>query len=363
MEATLDPASLVCQADWETVFSPRSWEALLGAATASDGIQPHIKQFCYTTTWEAVHAAAKQGCNWCHLILLRKCTTGKSCILYTTACDLAAKYIAARERITDVSTPESCPQPSATTLLPDCVIDCSDTNNPRLTLTGGEQRTPYLALSYHYPLHPPAHVSNGIPLSILPPTVRDAITDSEADKAHQLGETGLVSIVFMYTLRQISREDDKLPAVGGVAEQYASVTGDQYLARLWRGSLLFDLLWSVADEAPFSEVRCASLRIRALVKTEVAFQGKGLYGPILAGRGDEDKEEIGIAKLDADEPRSGDMVVVPLMWDAQGSFVWGLVLEWMPTKQFRRISKFENSHRQKRVEWVNGLEAQVLDIV
>ncbi|KAK0701326.1 heterokaryon incompatibility protein-domain-containing protein [Lasiosphaeris hirsuta] len=570
METPLDPASLVCQADWGTVFSPRSWEALWGSAAASDDTQPHIKPFSYTTTWEAVQAAAKQGCNWCRLILLPKCTAGKVTIqlwrekvsdctpqgerelsvkvqgeccgfstqnylLYTTAGNPAAQLIAARDRITDLSTPESfrlarecidrcltshesCPQPSATTLLPDRVIDCSDAHNPRITLTGGSKRAPYLALSYVWGGPQPMttttnidkYVSTGIPLSILPPTIRDAITvtrslgqkylwidalcilqDSGADKVRQLGEmrriyrdsyltlnaacaastwegflskprpqripharvpfrssstaavgvvclakrldtdaadasrtywdelepiayrgwtlqekllpprslvyardtlkyhcqtdvvsiggalcepsTGMrlpraiydsanegkgtlsaqerkvarqawLSIVFMYTLRQISHEDDKLPAVGGVAEQYAMVTGEQYLAGLWSGSLLFDLLWSVhsagtddakkrrparyrapswswasvdgliearwleetaaavganlrqaevvgfwvalaADEAPFGEVRCASLRIKAVVKKGVEFAGKGINTIVMMGAG------------------------------------------------------------------------------
>ncbi|KAK4096829.1 HET-domain-containing protein [Parathielavia hyrcaniae] len=660
MEKPLDPASLVCQVDWETIFSVQGWGALLGEKATPDS-QAHSNEYCYTTTWEAVQAIAKQGCNWCRLILIPSCTAGevkvwvsrhedsdctprgdkklsvrvtsnhggfseRSYLLYTTANDPAAKHIAARDRITDLSTAESfrlarecigrcleshehCPEASLTTVLPDRVVDCcSDPHNPRITLTNGDQRGPYLALSYVWGAQQPMtttsniddYVSRGIPLSIFPQTIRNAISatrslgqrylwvdalcilqDSDADKARQLGEmrriyrdshltlnaacasstwegflakqrpqriptarvpfrdrdhgggpgaaaagvvclarrmdtdsgdasrtywddlepiayrgwtlqekllpprslvyasdtlryhcqtevvgiggalcepsTGLrlpravlsdaadlfsagapgaersewplagerktarqawLSVVFMYTLRQISNEADKLPAVGGVAEQFARVAGDQYLAGLWRLSLLFDLLWSVgndgtdpnnrrperyrapswswasvnglvdatwleetaaavgpnlkqaevvgcwvalaAEEAPFGEVRCASLRLKAAVKRGVVFEDNGR---VMAVGGDGELAEIGTASFDAHEPRHSAMAVVPLMWDAQGSFVWGLVLEWMPTKQFRRVGKFENSHEKNQIWWIDGLEAQVLDMI
>jgi hypothetical protein len=653
MESPQNPASLVCQADWDTIFSPLGWEALLGNRATPDDNRPHTNKYCYTRTWEAIQAAAKQGCNWCRLILSPSCTVGEVTIqvtrdeesdctprgdkqlsvrvegnhhgfsmqnylVYTSAGDPAAKYIAARYRITDLSTPESfrlaqecidkclgshenCPQPSLNTILPDRLIDCSDPSNPRLILTGGEHRGPYLALSYVWGGPQPMtttdnvgdYVSGGIPPSILPQTIRDAITvtrslgqrylwvdalcilqDSDADKARQLGEMGRIyhdsyvtlnaacaantwegflakprpqrvpharvpfrgpgpgpsavgvvcfaqrldtdagdasrtyweelepiaqrgwtlqekllpprslvyasdtlkyhcqtevvsiggalcepstglrlpravyrsaedatgagqaawsaeerktarqawlSIIFLYTLRQITCETDKLPAVGGVAEQFSRVTGDRYVAGLWGGSLLFDLLWSAyndgadpkkrrptkyrapswswasvdglvkiawledtvaevgpnlrqaevvgcwvalaADEAPFGEVRCASLRLKAVIKMGVVFESKGLSGPVMAVGSDGGKVEIGTASFDADELRLGEMAIVPVMWDAQGSFVWGLVLEWMPTKQFRRVGKFENSYGKKQVEWIVGLEAQLLDIV
>lgn len=50
-------------------------------------------------------------------------------------------------------------------------------------------------------------------------------------------------MLFRYTLRDITVPSDKLVALAGLAEQFQTVNGDQYLAGLWRKTLLFDLLW------------------------------------------------------------------------------------------------------------------------
>lgn len=46
-----------------------------------------------------------------------------------------------------------------------------------------------------------------------------------------------------YSGRELTIESDKLPALAGLAELYRQATGDQYLAGLWRSSLIVDLLW------------------------------------------------------------------------------------------------------------------------
>ncbi|KAH6680770.1 hypothetical protein B0J14DRAFT_273063 [Halenospora varia] len=50
-------------------------------------------------------------------------------------------------------------------------------------------------------------------------------------------------IVMEYSGRELTIESDKLPALAGLAELYRQATGDQYLAGLWRSSLIVDLLW------------------------------------------------------------------------------------------------------------------------
>ncbi|KAK4183448.1 HET-domain-containing protein [Podospora australis] len=633
MEPSQNPSSLVCQADWNTIFSPQAWETLFSA-----------DQYEYTTTWPAIQDGAKDGCNWCNLILIKSCTLGdvkvrvtrvksdctphdkklkvqvigmeqggseNSYLVYTTADDPATKHIAGRNRIIDLTTPESfklaqgcmdnclrnhkhCPQPDSMPILPDRVIDCSEPNHPRVVLTKGEQRGPYLALSYVWGAKQPMtttdnikeYTTNGIPVDILPQTIRDAISvthslgqrylwidalciiqDSDDDRNEQVGkmryiylnsfltlnaacasttwegflstprpqrnpharvpfrtasteEVGVVcfarhrdtsagdasrsywdemepiahrgwtlqekllpprslvyasdtlkyhcqtetvsigqavcepstgmrlphnvydpkdkgsgkwtaedwrnarqawlSIIFLYTFRNISRENDKLPAVGGVAEQFARVTGDEYYAGLWKKSLLFDLLWEIEGSVtepkvrpenyrapswswasmnglvraswkegeaasvgenlrqaevvdcqvtvppkgtPFGELTSALLRLRAVLKQGVVVDGDGRAGTVMVVGRDGEKKKIGAVRFDADEPRSEELAVVPIMWDAEGSFVWGLVLERLPAEQFKRVGKFQNNWKEKQVDWIDGLEAKVISII
>lgn len=52
------------------------------------------------------------------------------------------------------------------------------------------------------------------------------------------------SLVRAYSGRRLSYSKDRLPAIAGVAEQYCKLTGQEYLAGLWRDSLPVDLVWS-----------------------------------------------------------------------------------------------------------------------
>ena len=56
-----------------------------------------------------------------------------------------------------------------------------------------------------------------------------------ADRAHRL--------VDRYSSLNLSFSSDRLPAIGGVAKQMGSLMKCEYLAGLWRKSLLGDLLW------------------------------------------------------------------------------------------------------------------------
>jgi hypothetical protein len=68
--------SLVCETCWSGVFSFDSWQAVLTARE-----QPrqwgYSKGYCYITTWEAIHASASSGCNWCQFISHSKYTQGE----------------------------------------------------------------------------------------------------------------------------------------------------------------------------------------------------------------------------------------------------------------------------------------------
>ena len=50
-------------------------------------------------------------------------------------------------------------------------------------------------------------------------------------------------LVEKYAVREFTFEDDKLPAIAGLARRIAEATGDVYLAGLWRSQLLSNLAW------------------------------------------------------------------------------------------------------------------------
>jgi hypothetical protein len=62
-------------------------------------------------------------------------------------------------------------------------------------------------------------------------------------------------IVEHYMKRQLSEESDRLPAISAVAEFFARYLGEgrgEYVAGLWRRTLIIDLLWENHDEIPSS---------------------------------------------------------------------------------------------------------------
>ncbi|GLA30010.1 hypothetical protein AnigIFM63326_008206 [Aspergillus niger] len=75
-----------------------------------------------------------------------------------------------------------------------------------------------------------------------------------------------------YLLRDLSFDGDRLPAIEALAEFFHAQFGEQYCAGLWRGDLLFGLLWSIhrnkyypgplADTARRSEVQNLSYQYK-----------------------------------------------------------------------------------------------------
>ena len=51
-------------------------------------------------------------------------------------------------------------------------------------------------------------------------------------------------VVKDFTRREMTEEGDKLLAISGIAQQLHLITGDEYLAGLWKASLMSELLWS-----------------------------------------------------------------------------------------------------------------------
>lgn len=63
------------------------------------------------------------------------------------------------------------------------------------------------------------------------------------------------SLVDLYSTKRLTYPSDKLPALSGVAEVVAGVSGDEYLAGLWKSDLLCGLLWKRRNADPRFGVR------------------------------------------------------------------------------------------------------------
>lgn len=70
-------------------------------------------------------------------------------------------------------------------------------------------------------------------------------------------------VVRQYTSRDLTRPTDKLPAISGVASLVPQANRTDYLAGLWRESLLYDLLWNVQPRP----------------KEPLAYRGEGYTAP------------------------------------------------------------------------------------
>lgn len=81
-----------------------------------------------------------------------------------------------------------------------------------------------------------------------------------------------LAVLFRYTLRDISVASDKLVALAGLAEQFQMTNGDQYLAGLWRKSLLFDRVWR---DAGFGGLRPRPAGFRHAIERSTRGDGQG----------------------------------------------------------------------------------------
>lgn len=60
-------------------------------------------------------------------------------------------------------------------------------------------------------------------------------------------------VIRLYAMRKLTIEDDKLPALSGLAQVYREVTHDSYLAGLWKASLLCALCWYYKKRGVWNE--------------------------------------------------------------------------------------------------------------
>jgi hypothetical protein len=59
-----------------------------------------------------------------------------------------------------------------------------------------------------------------------------------------------IHLVEDYTSRKLTMEQDKLPALPGLANLIAADTGDEYFAGLWKSSFLIGLTWYIYSYEP-----------------------------------------------------------------------------------------------------------------
>jgi len=78
--------------------------------------------------------------------------------------------------------------------------------------------------------------------------LNESMIDAQDDWEHHVSQ---------YSLRKLTREEDKLSAFAGLAAEFARRTGFRYLAGLWQETLSVDLLWQVSPPT-----RCTRLQTR-----------------------------------------------------------------------------------------------------
>ncbi len=63
-------------------------------------------------------------------------------------------------------------------------------------------------------------------------------------------------VVIEYSSLKITKSSDKLPALGGLAKQMMARRGVEYLAGLWRDTLVYDMMWRLVrpQESPIKRV-------------------------------------------------------------------------------------------------------------
>ncbi|KAI0802920.1 heterokaryon incompatibility protein-domain-containing protein, partial [Xylaria sp. FL0064] len=103
---------------------------------------------------------------------------------------------------------------------------------------------------------------------LLAPSAGDNGRSAPSRKSEQLMENGADRdvlyekwrlLITEYTERQLTVASDKLPALSGLARTFSLAFGrDQYLAGLWRGNLIWDLLWMVYHDAVKAKSRAPS---------------------------------------------------------------------------------------------------------
>ena len=76
--------------------------------------------------------------------------------------------------------------------------------------------------------------------------------------------TSWYKIITPYTMKKMTFPEDKLPALSGIAAEVQQVTGSEYLAGLWRDSLIPSLLWTRLSTSQLSNEFLARAKVDAV---------------------------------------------------------------------------------------------------
>jgi Heterokaryon incompatibility protein (HET) len=115
--------------------------------------------------------------------------------------------------------------------------------SPRLLIYGsGPLKWQCLTASHSFGGTPPSQAAQ----EIVPIKPRQRFFPSSEDPTPSDTETissDWQYLVRQYTSRAITDPNDKLPALSGIAAEFQRLSGDEYLAGLWRSTLPHSLLW------------------------------------------------------------------------------------------------------------------------
>ncbi len=75
------------------------------------------------------------------------------------------------------------------------------------------------------------------------PKILESMSPSGSGQNSRYRHNAWFILVEEYTKRSLTRDDDKLPALSGLASSIAARTGDTYLAGLWRSNIIEGLSW------------------------------------------------------------------------------------------------------------------------
>jgi hypothetical protein len=82
------------------------------------------------------------------------------------------------------------------------------------------------------------------------PTLNKVLASWSASEKDESRHDRWYKLVEEYTGRNLTRDQDKLPALSGLANLMAAKTGDVYVAGLWKRDVIKDLFWSVEIVEP-----------------------------------------------------------------------------------------------------------------
>lgn len=227
-----------------------------------------------------------------------------------------------------------------------------------------------------------------------------------------------LSVVFDYTNRGITVPGDKLVALAGIVEEFHRVYNSEYIAGLWRKTLLLDLLWKrstacvikprptnyrapswswasidglveyrylnekkakgcntvecellncqvtlASEDIPFGGVLGATLTLNSQVM-EAKLETEGQSG-FVSMQLDLEAEPVktGWANMDAVEERA-NVWITPLRWDKEGEFVEGLILAAaFGEHYFRRVGLFTNLFGSRDIRWIENAPKKIITLV